>query len=115
MTDTRKNAIDACHGCHQACLETLAYHGHETGGRQLSHQHIKRLMACIELCQTTANMLVIRAPLVEQLCEICAHVCEQCATSCRAIDLKSMKDCASACDHCASACFEESAHLKKAA
>ncbi|QQG35763.1 MAG: four-helix bundle copper-binding protein [Micavibrio aeruginosavorus] len=115
MTDTRKNAIAACQTCHLLCQETLAYHGDETGGRQLSPQHIKRLMACIEICQTTANLLAIRAPLIDQLCEICAHICEQCASSCRAVECDEMRQCANAAGHCASACYEASNHIKKAA
>lgn len=115
MNDTRKKAINACTSCHLACQETLAYHGDQTGGKQLSPQHIKRLMACIEICRTTANLLVIRAPLSDQICEICAHICEQCATSCHAIECDGMKECYETCKNCAAACFEESAHIKKAA
>lgn len=115
MKDTRKNAIESCIACHLSCQETLAYHGDQMGGKQLSPQHIKRLMSCIEICQTTANLLTIRAPLIDQVCEICAHMCEQCATSCRAIDCDAMKKCADLCGRCAGACLEESAHVKKAA
>lgn len=115
MSDVRKNAIKACQDCHLICQETLAYHGDETGGKQLSPQHIKRLMACIEVCQTTANMLVIRAPLVDQLCDICAHICEQCATSCRTIECDAMKECADAAAQCAKACYEAGSHIKRAA
>ena len=115
MTDTRKIAIEECMSCHRTCLETLAYHGDTMGGSQLSPQHIKRLMACIEMCRTTADMLAIRAPFSDQISEICAHICEQCATSCRAIECDAMKKCADSCGRCARACFEESAHIKKAA
>ncbi len=115
MSDTRKNAISACQSCHLVCQEALAYHGDETGGRQLSSQHIKRLMSCIEICQTTANMLMIRAPLTDRLCEICAHICEQCATSCRAIECDSMKQCAKEAGDCAKACYEAGNHIKHAA
>lgn len=115
MTDKHKQAIDACLACHITCQEMLAYHGDETGGRQLSSQHIKRLMACIEICQTTANLLAIRAPLSEQLCEICAHICEQCATSCAAIENKAMHKCADVCRDCSRACYEASHSMKKVA
>ncbi len=115
MIDTRQNAIDACQECHLLCQELLAYHGDETGGKQLSSQHIKRLVACIEMCQTTANLLTIRAPLIDQLCEITAHICEQCATSCRSIECEAMKKCANICSQCAGACYEASSRIKKAA
>lgn len=115
MTDKHKQAIESCHTCHITCQEMLAYHGDETGGRQLSSQHIKRLMACIEICQTTANLLAIRAPLSEQLCEICAHICEQCATSCAAIENKAMHKCADICRDCSRACYEASHSMKKVA
>lgn len=113
--NTREEALAACHECHMMCHEALAYHGDETGGTQLSHRHIKRLMAAIELTQTTANMLAIRAPLADQLCELTARVCEQCATSCDAIHTESMKRCTSACQRCIRALYEESNHIKQAA
>lgn len=115
MSQTREEAISACHECHIACQEALAYHGDEKGGSQLSHQHIKRMMAAIELTRTTADMMVIRAPLVDQLCELTARVLEQCATSCDAIHLDAMKRCASACQRCIKALYEESNHIKQAA
>lgn len=113
--DTRTEAITVCQECHFICQEALAYHGNEAGGAQLSPQHLKRLMATIELTQTTANMLAIRAPMIDQLCELTARVAEQCATSCAAIELEAMKRCASACQRCIRALYEESNHIKQAA
>jgi hypothetical protein len=99
--DTRTTAITACQECHLICQEALAYHGDEKGGKQLSSQHIKRLMAAIELCQVTADMLAIRAPLIDQLCELTARVLEQCATS--------------GCQRCIHALYAASNHIKQAA
>lgn len=113
--DTRTAAITACQECHVACQEALAYHGDEKGGTQLSHQHIKRLMAAIELCQTTANMLIIRAPLMDQFCELTARVLEQCATSCDAIHIEAMKRATASCQRCIHALYEASNHIKQAA
>lgn len=115
MSHTREDAIAACHECHIACQEALAYHGDEKGGTQLSHQHIKRLMAAIALTQTTADMLVIRAPLIDQLCELTARVLEQCATSCDAIHIDAMRRATSACQRCIHALYEASNHIKQAA
>lgn len=112
---SRTDAITTCQECHLICQESLAFHGDEEGGKQLSSQHIKRMMACIELCQTTANMLAIHAPLLDQICELCARICEQCATSCDAKEHESMKQCASACQRCAKALLDESHHIKQAA
>ena len=115
MTNIHQEAIAACQECHMTCQDALAYHGDEGGGKQLSSQHLKRLMAAIELCQTTSNLLAIRAPMVDQLCELCAHICEQCATSCIAIDIEAMKRCAVVCQHCAKALWDESHHIKQVA
>lgn len=114
-TSIHEAAITACQECHLTCQRVLAYHGDEEGGKQLSPRHIKRMMACLELCQTTANMLVIRAPLVDQLCELCAQLCEQCATSCEAKEHEAMKECAAACRRCAKALRDESHHIRQAA
>jgi hypothetical protein len=113
--NSHKEAIAACMECHITCQAALAFHGDEEGGKQLSSQHIKRMMACIELCQVTANMLAIRAPMLDQLCELCARMCEQCATSCEAKEHDAMKACASACQRCAKALLDESHHIKQAA
>ncbi len=115
MMDTRTEAITYCHECHIACQEALAYHGDEKGGSQLSHQHIKRLMAAITLTQTTTDMLIIRAPLIDQLCELTARVLEQCAASCDAIHIDAMKRAASSCQRCVHALYEASNHIKQAA
>lgn len=110
-----REAIAVCYECHLICQETLAYHGDESGGKQLSPQHIKRMMACSEFCQTTANMLSIRAPLLDRICELCASICEQCATSCEAKEYEAMKQCASACQRCAKVLLDESYHIKQVA
>ncbi|MCD6034303.1 MAG: ferredoxin [Rickettsiales bacterium] len=115
MTTVHQEAINACQECHFTCLEALALHGDEKGGKQLSSQHIKRMMACIIISETTANMLTIHAPLIDQLCELCARLCEQCATSCKAIELESMTHCVASCQRCAKACYEESYRIKHAA
>lgn len=115
MVDTRELAISNCQKCHRVCHEMLVYHGDVLGGKQLSPQHIKRLMAAIEISQLTADMLAIRAPLVDRLCELCAEVCEQCATSCIALDHEAMQRCAEVCIHAAKACYDENNHIKQAA
>ncbi len=106
--------IRACNECHSACLEALVFHGDKAGGRQLSSQHIKRLVSCMEICQTTSNMLTIGSPLLDRICEICAYICEQCATSCSHASGRLMERCVEACKACAGACLEESYNLKQA-
>lgn len=115
MYNTHSEAIAACQECHLTCQEMLAYHGDESGGKQLSSQHIRRLIAAIEICQVTANLLMIRAPLIDSLCEICAHICEQCAVSCGAIDNEGMQRCAKACRYAMHACYAESNYMRQAA
>jgi hypothetical protein len=106
-------AIITCRNCYQACLVALTFH-RKIDEKPLSQIQIKQLMSCMEFCQITANMLTIGSPSVDRFCELCAHLCEQCADACIAIDNKVMKLCIAACRYCAGACYEESYHLKQA-
>ena len=96
--------IQNCQDCHRACLQTLAY-CLEQGGRHAEPAHLRLLMDCAEICQTSADFMIRSSELHAHTCGACAAVCERCADDCeRMADDLRMKACADTCRHCAESC-----------
>lgn len=101
---TMQACIEACSDCHQVCLQTAMNHCLKTGGKHVEAEHFRLMSCCAEICQTSANFLLINYPLHRRVCEICAEVCEACALSCKKIG--DMDECVEACEKCANSCRE---------
>lgn len=52
-----KQCIEECLDCHSICLETVT-HCLEKGGRHAESNHIRLLLDCAEICQTSANYML---------------------------------------------------------
>jgi hypothetical protein len=98
--------------CHDICLEAFSLHCMKMGGQHMASEHIRRMESCIELCNLTANFLLRHFPLTQELCDLTADICKQCAASCNGIDDTRMNVCARACEDAARACFNESHHIR---
>lgn len=71
--------------------------------------HIRLMLDCAEICQTSANFMLRGSDLHASTCGVCAQVCEQCATDCdRMGDDAQMKACADMCRRCAETCRQMS-------
>lgn len=108
-----QRCIDECKNCHDLCLET-ASHCLEMGGEHAEPAHIRLLMDCAEICQTSANFMIRGSDVHGFTCAACAEVCEQCARECDRFDDDFMKRCAEACRRCAESC-RQMAQMAKAA
>ena len=73
--------IENCTRCHDTCLETLNY-SLRRGGRFSESVHLRLLLDCAEICQTSTNFMRRGSDLYRVTCEACAIVCENCATNC---------------------------------
>ncbi|CAB3674946.1 MULTISPECIES: four-helix bundle copper-binding protein [Achromobacter] len=102
MDDAMKECIDACLNCYRTCLEEAMGHCLEAGGQHIAPGHFRSMMACAEMCRTSAHMMLLGAENHAQVCKVCAAVCRDCAASCDAID--GMRACADTCRACAQAC-----------
>lgn len=100
--------IAECLKCHQTCLHMALTHCLEQGGEHAKPQHIKLMLNCAEICQTSANFMISGSDLHHLTCGICAAVCRKCAESCEAIP--GMEECAKACTSCAETCEAMAAH-----
>lgn len=99
-----KKCIEDCRECHDVCQETLT-HCLEQGGRHAESSHVTTLLACAEICATSANFMTWQIDLHPQVCGVCAEMCERCAASCDGIgDDETMRRCAEVCRRCAQSC-----------
>jgi hypothetical protein len=76
----------------------------ERGGEHVEAQHFRLMMACAEMCRSSAHILLTRSSLYRSVCRACAEICEQCSHSCDRIG--DMQECADACRSCAESCEE---------
>src|SRR4051812_38223307 len=90
--------IQECLDCHRACLQTLVYCTRR-GGPHADPDHLRLMMDCAQICQTSADFMLRQSPLHAHTCRACAEVCQACADDCdrmAAADLR-MKACADTC------------------
>lgn len=96
--------IQTCIECYRTCLETANY-CLEKGGRHAEASHIRMLLACADICQTSANFMLLGSELHARTCAVCAEVCQRCAESCEQFgDDEQMRRCAEICRRCAQSC-----------
>jgi hypothetical protein len=100
-----QQCIEECTRCHAICLQT-AGHCLELGGKHADPAHIRLLLDCAEMCQTSANFMLGGSDLHQRICTACAEVCRACAEDCErmAAGDQMMKDCAEECRRCAESC-----------
>lgn len=104
-----RDCIQACQRCHNICLETIM-HCLRMGDEHAEPEHIRLLMDCAEICQTSANFMLRTSNLHGLTCEICAEICERCARDCdRFVDDTMMQACAQTCRNCAESCRQMAA------
>jgi hypothetical protein len=67
--------------------------------------HIRVMMDCAEICQTSANFMLRGSDLHVHTCAACAEICDRCAADCeRMADDTRMAACAEMCRRCADSC-----------
>ena len=103
MSADMQACIEACTRCHQVCLDTVT-HCLEMGGRHADAAHIRMLLDCAEICQTSANFMLRGSDLHARVCALCAEVCERCAQDCETFEEDFMQACAQECRRCAESC-----------
>jgi len=104
IDDRTQECIDRCHTCEEVCLETVTHCLHK-GGKHAEAKHISTLLACAEICDTSARLMLLGSEFSGRACEVCAEICEACAVSCeRLADDEAMQACADECRRCAESC-----------
>ena len=105
VNDRMQECIDRCQSCQAICLESVS-HCLALGGDHAAPDHIRILMTCADICDTSARFMLLGSPHHDRTCDVCAEVCEACATDCDRFDDDLMKQCADVCRRCAASCRE---------
>lgn len=106
MSQQMHDCIQDCTRCHTVCLESVVYCLNK-GGKHAQPDHIRLLLDCAEICQTSANFMLRMSPQHGLTCGACAEICDRCADSCNSfMDDLQMQACAQVCRKCAASCRE---------
>lgn len=97
-----QSCIDQCLRCYQTCLGMAMTHCLEAGGKHTQPEHFRLMMACAEICRTSAHVMLLHSMHHKHICRECAEICEHCAKDCER--LGDMDDCVQACRTCAESC-----------
>jgi len=111
-----ERCIQNCLDCRRICMETIGY-CLQMGGRHSEPAHIRLLIDCAEICQTSADFMIRHSELHTSSCALCAEVCEACAEDCaQFLGDERMAACADMCRRCAESCRKMAeTELRKAA
>lgn len=101
---TMQACIDACLKCYQTCLGTAMGHCLEAGGKHVAPDHFRLMMACAEMCRTSAHFMLIKSEHHRHVCRECAEICLECAEDCERIG--GMQASVDACKRCAESCLK---------
>ena len=98
-----QSCIDACMSSAEAC-EFCAT-------SDLKEQDVKMMASCAQMnrqcaavCWTSAALMSMDSQFAKQFCNLCADVCDACASECEHHDVDHCKQCAQACRSCAEEC-----------
>lgn len=103
MDARMQECIELCSECHKVCVETAA-HCLEMGGRHAEASHIRLLLDCAQICETSEDFMLRGSEAHGRVCTVCAEICQRCAEDCERFDDDFMKRCAEVCRACAEAC-----------
>jgi hypothetical protein len=102
MNSEMQTCIQACQECHNECLMHASQHCLEVGGKHVEPKHFRLMLSCAEICQTSADMMLMGSEHHRDVCASCAVICDACAASCA--QLEDMESCVQACRRCAESC-----------
>lgn len=102
LSDEMKTCIDDCLACYRTCLSAAMSHCLEMGGEHTEPKHFRLMMACAEICRTSAHFMLIETEHHQHVCGECAEICTECAEDCARVG--DMDECVEACRKCAESC-----------
>ncbi len=88
--------MEACNICYDSCLK---------------EEDLKMMVSCIRLdrecadiCALAVKSMQSNSPFVNQICILCAEICEACGNECKNHHHEHCQKCAEACFRCAEEC-----------
>lgn len=104
------DCIEKCWSCRDPSQSILFNYCLERGGPHLAPDHVRLMMDCIQICQTSADFMTRNSAMHAIVCNACAAICGASARSCEAMDDAEMKTCAEICRSCAESCWDMARH-----
>lgn len=97
QTDTREmhaimECLSICKACAKMCLEQ--------GNKRIS----SLCNDCGEICDLAVKFKSCNSEWTQQVLDLCAQACRQCANECGRMHERHCQECAEACRRCAEAC-----------
>ena len=107
LSQEMRSCVETCLKCYAVCLGSAMHHCLETGGQHVEPKHFRLMMACAEICRTSAHFMLIGSEHHKHTCRECAEICQECAEDCER--LGDMDECAQECRRCAESCGQMAA------
>ena len=96
--------------CIEACLQCAAVCNH-CASSCTQEDDVKMMARCIQLdmecaaiCYSAAQLMSLGSSRAEEVCRICAQICQDCGDECGKHEMKHCKECAEVCYRCAEEC-----------
>jgi hypothetical protein len=109
--DEMEKCIRICQDCHALCTKMIE-HCLTLGGKHAAPDHIRLMIDCAQLCETTAQYLIRGSSLHGRMCGLCAEACRQCGDNCQQLagNDQMVKQCVELCRSCAGSCERMASH-----
>ncbi|MCY1173268.1 putative cysteine-rich protein YhjQ [compost metagenome] len=95
--------IEACNVCATACNHCAASCLKEPDVKMMS-KCIAWDMDCAQICTVAAAVMARGSEHRQEICKVCADICQSCGDECAKHDMTHCRECAKACHHCAEEC-----------
>jgi hypothetical protein len=102
LSTEMQERLDNCLACYRTCFSMATTHCLEMGGAHVAPDHLRLMLLCGEICETSAKFLMSNSNLHKETCRVCATVCADCADDCQRVG--DMDECVDACRACAESC-----------
>ena len=101
--NTYKSCIEACLKCAVLCNYCASSCTKEEDVKMMS-LCIQLDMECSAICYAAAQLMSLGSERANEICKICAGICETCAKECAKHNNLHCKECSVACENCAIEC-----------
>ncbi len=101
--------------CIEACLKCAALCNH-CASACTQEEDVKMMASCIQLdmecaaaCYAAAQLMSLGSSKAQDICRLCAALCEACSNECGKHETAHCRECAEACKECAEECHKMAA------
>lgn len=98
-----QSCIKACYECAQACDMCSSACLQEADPKMMA-RCIELDHGCAAVCRLSAQLMSLGSEHANELCQLCAVICDACAEECSSHQAQHCQECAAACRRCAEEC-----------